>query len=68
MKIFQIVTLMTVVLVQSESHTFVSVVPTSSDGMVAARSSVAIQANDYEIERHSGLLPARRRIIPVKFR
>ncbi len=32
------------------------------------KNSIAVQANDYEIERKSGILPARRRIIPVKFR
>ena len=32
------------------------------------KSSIAVQANDYEIERRSGVLPARRRIIPAKFR
>ncbi len=32
------------------------------------KTSIAVQANDYEIERKSGILPARRRIIPVKFR
>lgn len=30
--------------------------------------SIAVQVNDYEIERRSGLLPARRRVIPAKFR
>lgn len=29
---------------------------------------VAIQANDYDIERRSGKIPARRRVIPFKFR
>lgn len=29
---------------------------------------VAIQAYDYEIERGASVLPARRRIIPIKFR
>ncbi|XP_045188713.2 zinc finger and BTB domain-containing protein 24-like [Mercenaria mercenaria] len=28
----------------------------------------SVQANDYEIERRSGKLPARKRVIPVKFR
>ena len=32
------------------------------------KSSIAVQANDYEIERRSGVLPARRRVIPAKFR
>ncbi|XP_064631455.1 uncharacterized protein LOC135489827 [Lineus longissimus] len=30
--------------------------------------SIAIQANDYEIERRSGRTPARMRVIPAKFR
>ena len=29
---------------------------------------VAVQVNDYDIERRSGRLPARRRLIPFKFR
>ncbi|XP_052773597.1 zinc finger and BTB domain-containing protein 24-like isoform X2 [Mya arenaria] len=37
-----------------------------SDGKVLVDSSV--QANDYEIERRSGRLPARKRLIPAKFR
>lgn len=28
----------------------------------------SVQANDYDIERRSGRLPARRRVIPTKFR
>lgn len=28
----------------------------------------AVQANDYDIERRSGKVPARRRVIPFKFR
>ena len=35
---------------------------------MVGKTSIAIQANDYEIERRSGILPARRRIIPFKFR
>ncbi|XP_013396621.1 zinc finger and BTB domain-containing protein 24 isoform X2 [Lingula anatina] len=31
-------------------------------------SSVAVQANDYEIERRSGKVPSRRRLVPAKFR
>lgn len=29
---------------------------------------IAVQANDYDIERRSGKVPARRRMIPFKFR
>ena len=35
---------------------------------MTGKTSIAVQANDYEIERRSGILPARRRIIPFKFR
>ena len=37
-------------------------------GQTARSNSVAVQANDYEIERRSGVVPARHRLIPFKFR
>ena len=35
---------------------------------VDVRNEVSIQANDYEIERATGVLPARKRFIPLKYR
>lgn len=39
-----------------------------SDTAKKCHVEIAIQANDYDIERRSGKLPARRRMIPFKFR
>lgn len=40
----------------------------SPDGKKSTGKSIAIQANDFEIERASGRVPARWRVIPLKFR
>lgn len=36
--------------------------------LVEVKTEVSVQANDYEIERATGILPARKRFIPFKYR
>jgi len=36
--------------------------------LVEVKTEVSVQANDYEIERATGILPARKRFIPLKYR
>ena len=36
--------------------------------LVEIKTEVSVQAYDYEIERATGILPARKRFIPLKYR
>ncbi|XP_076461196.1 uncharacterized protein LOC143293811 isoform X2 [Babylonia areolata] len=38
------------------------------ESILYIKNEVSIQANDYEIERATGILPARKRFIPLKYR
>lgn len=46
----------------------VTILPTDPQNSFRVLMEVGVQANDYDIERRSGRLPARQRIIPAKFR
>jgi hypothetical protein len=40
----------------------------SSLAKIEVKTEISVQANDYEIERATGTLPARKRCIPLKYR
>ncbi|KAL8615574.1 hypothetical protein ACOMHN_016151 [Nucella lapillus] len=42
--------------------------PDLTEGLLGIKNEVSIQANDYEIERATGIMPARKRFIPLKYR
>ncbi|XP_046548374.1 zinc finger and SCAN domain-containing protein 2-like isoform X2 [Haliotis rubra] len=55
-------------LTEREDEDEVTILPTDPQNSYRVLMEVGVQANDYDIERRSGKLPARQRIIPAKFR